>query len=73
MSRPISFDERRLVPHFAKRHHLSLAEARRALAELGPANAEALAAGKVLRSYLEGHRTLSELLPDKPARPGATP
>ncbi|KQW81085.1 hypothetical protein ASC89_04435 [Devosia sp. Root413D1] len=54
-----------LVPHFARRHHLSIAEARRALMELGPADAEALAAGKVLRSYLDGHKTLDELLPHR--------
>jgi len=65
MSATLTFDQRLLVPHFARRHHLSMAEARRALMELGPADAEALAAGKVLRSYLDGNRTLDELLPNK--------
>lgn len=68
MTGTLTVDQRLLVPHFARRHHLSMAEARRALMELGPADAEALAAGKVLRSYLEGHRTLSELLPNKVAQ-----
>lgn len=60
-----TLDDRLLVGHFAKRHHLSKEEARRALVELGAADAEALAAAKVLRSYLSGERTLRELLPGR--------
>jgi len=65
MSGGLTFDQRLLVPHFARRHRLSMAEARRALRELGPADAEALAASKVLRSYLDGTKPLSALLPHK--------
>jgi hypothetical protein len=61
----LTVDERLLVTHFSKRHRLSLVDARRALTELGAADAEALAAGKVLKSYLEGRRTLSDLLPGR--------
>lgn len=63
----LTFDERLLVRHFARRHHLSVVEARRALTELGPANAEALAAAKVLRGFLDGSRTREELLPARRA------
>jgi len=66
----LSADERLLVAHFAKRHRLSMREARRALTELGPADAEALAAGKVLKSYLDGHRTVSDLLPARERKSG---
>ncbi len=64
MSR-LTVDERLLVSHFSRRHRLSMVDARRALTELGPADAEALAAGKVLKSYLDGRRTLPELLPGR--------
>jgi len=60
-----TLDERLLVPHFSRRHHLHIDDARRALTELGPADAEALAAAKVLTSYLDGSRTLAELLPGR--------
>jgi len=60
-----TLDERLLVAHFAKRHHLTKEDARRALIELGAADAEALAAAKVLRSYLSGERTLRDLLPGR--------
>lgn len=65
----VTLDERLLVRHFAKRHRLSTEEARRALTELGPADAEALAAAKVLKSYLSGERTLQDLLPGRAQKP----
>lgn len=68
-----TLDERLLVGHFAKRHRLSKEDARRALMDLGPADAEALAAAKVLKSYLSGERTLQELLPGRGAQPPAGP
>lgn len=66
----LTIDDRLLVSHFAKRHRLSVVEARRALTELGAADAEALAAGKVLKSYLDGSRTLSELMPSRNEKAG---
>ena len=57
------FDERYLVKAFAKRHGVTVPEARRALGELGAARAEATAAAGVLRGYLEG-RVSADELPD---------
>lgn len=64
----LTLDDRLLVVHFAKRHHLSRDDARRALVELGAADAEALAAAKVLKSYLSGERSLQQLLPGRAAQ-----
>ena len=48
--RPVlSFDERYFVLRFAKKHGVSIDAARRVIKELGPAQAEALAAAGRLR------------------------
>ena len=59
---PVESDERQLVKAFAKKHGITVAEARRAIAELGPAQAEAAAAASVLGGYLEGPLSAEELL-----------
>jgi hypothetical protein len=64
--KPAEFDERHLVKAFAKKHGVTAAEARRAIGELGPAQAEAAAAASVLDGYLEGRLSAAELLKGRP-------